>query len=274
MTTTTDRSELLASLTEGISNLTSSEEWQRYLDCQSRFYRYSASNVMLILTQRNDATRIAGFNAWKKLDRFVRKGEKAIWIIAPMRRRVADDDKSDEEKQTIRGFKWVPVFDIASTDGEELPTACNKLSGDDPAGLFAQLTGVAESIGYLVEDASLDYGVNGDCTYALKRIRVEVSNLPAQRVKTLAHELAHALLHEGGKNRALAEMEAESTAYVVCQALGIDSGDYSFGYVTTWAGGGEEAIAGITASCQNIQGAASTILGAFEAAEGEHEVAA
>jgi|SRR5664280_2664951 hypothetical protein len=101
MTTTTDRSDLLASLTEGISNLTSSDEWQRYLDCQSRFYRYSVNNVMLILTQRHDATRIAGFNAWKKLNRFVRKGEKAIWIIAPMRYTVDDTEKADEKKQVI-----------------------------------------------------------------------------------------------------------------------------------------------------------------------------
>jgi hypothetical protein len=224
---------------------------------------------MLILTYRHNATRIAGFNAWKKLNRFVRKGEKAIWIIAPMRYTVADD-----KKQVIRGFKWVPVFDVSATDGEELPTVCNKLAGDDPSGLFDQLTAVAESIGNHVEDAVLEGGVNGDCTYDLRRIRVEVSNSPAQRAKALAHEIAHAFLHEGRKDRALAEMEAEPTAYVVCQALGIDSGGYSFGYVTTWAGGGEEAIAGITASCQNIQKAASTILRAFEPQEGEQEVAA
>jgi antirestriction protein ArdC len=264
MTTTTDRSDLLASLTEGISKLTTSDEWQRYLDCQSRFYHYSSNNVMLILSQRHEATQIAGFNAWKKLGRFVRKGEKAIWIIAPMRYKVADDQKNDDEQQVIRGFKWVPVFDISSTDGAELPRVCHKLAGDDPAGLFERLTTVAESIGYHVENAELDGRVNGDCTYSLKRIRVEATNAPAQRVKTLAHELAHAVLHEDCKDRALAELEAESTAFVVCKTLGIDSSDYSFGYVTTWSGGGEQAIAGITASCQHIQKAAATILRHFE----------
>jgi hypothetical protein len=83
MTITTDRSELLAQLADGIANLTTSDEWQRYLDCQSRFYRYSPNNVMLIAQQRHEATYIAGFNAWKKHNRFVRKGEKAIWIPAP-----------------------------------------------------------------------------------------------------------------------------------------------------------------------------------------------
>ena len=88
-------------------------------------------------------------------------------------------------------------------------------------------------------------------------------------MKTLAHEIAHALLHEQFDSRALAELEAESTAYVVCQALGIDSSDYSFGYVATWAGGGEQAISGIKASCERIQRTAATILRAFEPAAQE-----
>jgi hypothetical protein len=161
MTTTSDRSELLDALTEGISKLTTSDEWQRYLDCQSRFYHYSSNNVMLILTQRHEATQVAGFNAWKKLGRFVKKGEKAIWIVAPMRYKVANE-KNDDEQQVIKGFKWVPVFDVSSTDGEALPTVCNKLAGDDPNGLFDRLTAVADSIGFHVENVELDGGVNGD----------------------------------------------------------------------------------------------------------------
>jgi len=96
---------------------------------------------------------------------------------------------------------------------------------------------------------------------------VEGRNSPAQRVKTLVHELAHALLHEGLDDRPLAELEAESTAYVVCQTFGLDSGAYSFGYVAAWAGGGEQAVAGIRASCGRIQQAAAVILGSFESEE-------
>jgi hypothetical protein len=184
-----------------------------------------------------------------------------------------DDEKSEDEKRVIRGFKMVPVFDIASTDGEELPSVCHTLTGDDPAGLFTRLIDVATSIGFTVEDAELPGSVNGDCSHELHRIRVEITNSPAQRVKTLAHEIGHALLHEKYDNRPLAEMEAESTAYVVCQALGLDTSDYSFGYVATWAGGGEQAIAGIKGSCDRIQKSASTILRAFEPA-GEQEQAA
>lgn len=266
MTATTDRSELLTALKEGISQLTTSDEWQRYLDNQARFYKYSPNNVMLILAQRHNATQVASFNAWKRMGRWVRKGEKAIWIVAPMTYKAKDDEhQDDEQRRVLRGFKWVPTFDISATDGQDLPEVCHQLSGDDPDGLFVRLTAVADSIGFHVEDAELDGGVNGDCSHSERRIRVEATNSPAQRVKTLAHELAHAILHGEAHDRALAELEAESTAYIVCRSLGIDSGDYSFGYVSGWAGGGDQAITGITASCQHIQKAASIILRSFEA---------
>lgn len=143
-------------------------------------------------------------------------------------------------------------------------TVCHKLSGDDPAGIFARLIEFATSIGFTVEDAELPGSVNGDCTLELHRIRVEISNAPAQRVKKLAHEIGHALLHEQFDNRALAELEAESTAYVICQALNLDTSDYSFGYVAGWAGGGDQAIAGIKGSCERIQKAAASVLLPFE----------
>ena len=218
MTTTTDRSELLEQLSEGIANLTTPDEWQRYLDCQSRFYSYSSNNVMLIAQQAHEANRVAGFNAWKRLGRFVQKGEKAIWNLAPMVYKQTDE-KTDEEQKVIRGFKWVPVFDVASTDGEDLPTVCHKLSGDNPAGIFARLIEFATSIGFMVEDARLPGSVNGDCTHELHRIRVEIYNSPAPRVKTLTHEIRHALLHEQCDNRALAELDAESTTHVIGRHL-------------------------------------------------------
>ena len=246
MTAKNNHTELIDQLTEGIANLTSSANWQRYLDFQSRFHRYSFGNVLLIAAQCHEATRVAGFNAWRKMNRFVRKGEKAIWILAPMVYKNADAE-SGENDRIIRGFKFVGVFDVAQTDGEELPSICKRIDGDDPAGLYAQLVTVAESIGFSVENHEFGGSTNGDCTYDLHRIRVEAHNTPAQRVKTLAHEITHALLHEGHNDRALAELEAESTAYVVCRALGIDSSDYSFGYVATWAGGNDEAQEAIRA---------------------------
>ena len=88
----------------------------------------------------------------------------------------ADGDSDDD--RTIRGFKYVPVFDISQTDGEKVPSICHRISGDDPLGLFAQLESVAHSIGFTVENVELPGGTNGDCTHALHRIRIEITNSP------------------------------------------------------------------------------------------------
>jgi len=108
---------------------------------------------------------------------------------------------------------------------------------------------------------------NGDCNFTLRRIRVSSEVSDVQAVKTLAHELAHAVLHENAlQDRATAELEAESVAYIISSELGLDSSEYTFGYVATWAGGGEEAIAGIRAAGERIQGAARQLLAGLEAA--------
>ncbi len=258
MCATEQHADLLTTLADGISRLTDSTQWLRHLDCQSRFHRYSFGNVVLIAAQCPEAELVAGFRTWKKLGRTVRKGEKAIWILAPMVTRTPTTGPEDD--RVIRGFKYVPVFDVSQTEGEELPTVCHKLSGAEGAESFAHLSEVARVIGYSVEEAELPSGANGDCTFSLRRIRVEIRNSPAQRAKTLAHELAHAYLHTHQQNRAVAEMEAESIAYVVCQRLGLDTGAYTFGYVAAWAGGGAEALAALKASCTNIQRTAQAIL--------------
>ncbi len=273
MTAKNDHHELIDQLTEGIADLTSSESWQHYLDFQSRFHRYSFGNVLLIAAQCHEATRVAGFNAWRKMNRFVRKGEKAIWILAPMvyknanANANADADADDgENNRVIRGFKFVPVFDVAQTDGEELPSICNRIEGEDPAGHYAQLVTVAQSIGFTVEDHAYGGSTNGDCSHREHRIRVEAHNTPAQRVKTLAHELGHAILHAEYDSRPVAELEAESVAFIVCANLGITSDDYSFGYVAIWAGGGDEAQKAIKESGGRIQRAAEQILSTIEPA--------
>jgi antirestriction protein ArdC len=263
----TERDQLLDSLAEGVRALTDSDRWRTHLDVQSRFHHYSFNNALLIGIQDPDATRVAGFATWKQLGRSVVKGERAIWILAPMvgpRIETAEG----EETRPIYGFRPVAVFDVAQTDGDELPQVCRNLEGDDPTSLFDALSGQADRMGYSVELAELPGTTNGDCTFALRRIRVESRNQPAQRVKTLAHELAHALLHGDGGDRALAELEAESTAYLVCRCLGLDTGEYSFGYVACWAGGGSEAVARITASGSAIQRAVAVILDGLESAGG------
>ena len=251
--------DLLGQLEEGIARLASSDAWRDHLNFQSRFHRYSYGNVLLIASQHQRATQVAGFKSWQRVNRVVRKGEKAIWILAPMIRKNAGP-KVDDDKPTIRGFKYVPVFDISQTVGDDPPTICRTLSGDDYGNSYGRLVSVAWSLGFHFEDHEFGDSTNGDCCPSEARIRVEARNSPAQRVKTLAHELAHALLHDRVDDRPLAELEAESTAYVVCRQIGMDTGDYSFGYVASWAGGGERAITRIRSSCERIQKASSLIL--------------
>jgi hypothetical protein len=157
------------------------------------------------------------------------------------------------------------VFDVSQTDGEELaPPPVTRLEGGDPKDWYTQLRDVAHSLEFTVEEDYLPDDVNGDCNHALRQIRIEVRNGQRQQVKTLAHELGHAILHadRAGLCREQAELEAESVAYVVCAGLGIDTSEYSFGYLAVWAGGGEQARRAIAESAQRIQTAAHRVLDA------------
>jgi len=265
----TTAAELLATLADGVADLTSSTAWRAWLDVQRRFHRYSWGNTLLIAAQCPDATRVAGFHAWLRLGRHVRKGEHGIAILAPVvpRLRVVDADSGDERWVAGRphAFRVAHVFDVSQTDGEELaPPPVTRLEGGDPKDWYTQLRDVANSLEFTVEEDYLPDDVNGDCNHALRQIRIEVRNGQRQQVKTLAHELGHAILHadRAGLCREQAELEAESVAYVVCAGLGIDTSEYSFGYLAVWAGGGEQARRAIAESAQRIQTAAHRVLDA------------
>jgi antirestriction protein ArdC len=273
------RDDVLVRLAEGIRRLSTTEAWTSWLRMQSRFYRYSFANTLLIGLQRSDATQVAGFHRWKTLGRSVRKGARGIAILAPVvrRARVADQESDDVAivAAAPSAFRVVHVFDVADTEGRQLPAVpCHALRGDAPAALFERLAAVGESRGFTVELHPMrDSRANGDTAFGDRRIRVRDSLASAQQAKTLAHELGHALLHgDGVIDRALAELEAESVAFVVCEAVGIDAGDYSFGYITTWVGGDADAVeAALRASGGRISGAARTVLDAIgEVTEAEH----
>ena len=275
----TTATELLATLAGGVAELTNSTAWRAWLDVQRRFHRYSWGNTLLIAAQRPDATRVAGFHAWLRLGRHVRKGEHGIAILAPVvpRLRVVDGDSGDERWVAGRphAFRVAHVFDVSQTDGEELAAPpVSRLEGSDPKDWYTQLRDVAHSLEFTVEEDYLPDDVNGDCNHALRRIRIEVRNGQSHQVKTLAHELGHAILHADrvGLCREQAELEAESIAYIVCAGLGIDTSEYSFGYLAVWAGGGEQARRGIAESAQRIQTAAHRVLDALT--PGAEEVAA
>jgi len=268
-----DYAELLEALSDGVAALTTSDRWTRYLEVQSRFPRYSPNNVLLILAQKPDATRVAGYRAWQALGHQVLAKESALRVFAPMKYQKRDATEG-EMTQEIRGFKLVPVFDVSQTEGPDLPDIVSKLDGLAPEGVLAKLIEFADGIGFHVErPASLESGANGDTDHREGRIRVAASNDEAQQVKTLAHEIGHALLHDPENvtirelGRGLKELEAESVAFVTCRALGLETGKYSFGYVVGWSGSGKEALQGIKASTGRIQRAAAAVLKTFEVEE-------
>lgn len=231
-------------LQDAISGIVSGDDWKRMLKVASKFHRYSFNNHLLIFLQRPDATVVAGFNRWKSLGRFVKKGEKGIAIFAPCkyRTKVETDDGDEATLQQIRGFRVVHVFDISQTEGDDLPdldaVRPKLLDADVPEGIWDALVAQANSAGFEVI-RNRRGSENGFCDFLNKQIGVRPDVAPAQAVKTLIHELGHALLHseEPPQSKEVAEVEVESLAFIVCDAIGLDSGDYSFAYVARWAEG-------------------------------------
>lgn len=252
-----------------VEAMVSGEDWRRLLAVVRRFRTYSPNNVWLIAAQRPDATRVAGFSTWRTLGRHVRRGERGIAILAPVvaRRRPDDEDGDDGESRVLRGFRVVHVFDVSQTDGEALPEVQppTLLAGDAPAALWDALAAQLAAAGFVLERGSC-HGANGVTDFAARAVRVRADVAPAQAAKTLAHELAHVVLHDGTEYargcRGRAEVEAESVAYLVCSSAGLDAGDYSFPYVASWSGGDPDAV---RATAERAVCAARRILDALPA---------
>jgi len=256
------KANLLGQLTQGVLELTSSRAWSAWLRTSRQFHRYSFQNQVLILRQRPDATWVAGYRGWLRLGRQVRPGERAVRILAPC---LSVPDAPAGEKRPspiVVGFRIARVFDLSQTDGAELPQPVRTLTGEGSGAELARLAQRALELDFQLQFTSLWGSRNGDCSHALRRIRIREELPRAHKVKTLAHELAHAVLHGPAfqGSRALAELEAESVAYLVCQELAVDSAEYSFGYVATWSGGGPEAVRLITAAGARILRAKEVIL--------------
>lgn len=243
-------------LTAAVNALTESGQWQRWLDFLGSFHQYSLNNTLLIQVQCPHATQVAGFKAWQAKGRQVRKGETAIRIFGKPFRIVSETDETTGEK-TRRAVKCPPpvvsVFDISQTDpieGVEQPTPVAQLQGDDPADLFERIAAWMTGQGWTVTREQIPGEVNGLCTIdGSRRIVVGADLSDAHAAKTAIHEAAHAILHtdEDGKgttepDQATCELEAESVAYVVAGLHGLDTSDYSVGYVASWSGGQAEKV--------------------------------
>lgn len=236
-----------------------SVQLRRYLACMGRFHAYSMGNIMLIWSQRPDATRVAGFRTWKSMGRHVRKGEKGIEIVAPMKLRAraseSPADPRDESKEDQIRYRVAHVFDIAQTDGDDVPEFA-RVQGD-PGSMLEGLKNFAASRGIIVDtDDSLGtaLGVSRG-----GRISLRPGLPPAEEFSTLAHELAHELLHrntEARPDKTVRELEAESVAYAVASAVGLTPGTSSRDYIHLYRGD----VGTLLKSLAEIRSAAHQIL--------------
>ena len=284
--------EITDRLEQGIKELFESERYKEYLRVMSKFYNYSFNNTMLIAMQKPDASYVAGFNAWKNnFQRNVIKGEKGIRILAPAPFKVkremekldpqtqqpiiGKDGKpvTEEQEVTIPAFKVVSVFDVSQTEGKELPNiGVDELTGDveQYKDFFAALERTSPvPIGF----EKIESGAHGYYHLEEKRIAIDEGMSELQTLKTAIHEVSHAKLHDIDLNapkdeqqvrpdRRTREVEAESVAYTVCQHYGLDTSDYSFGYVGGWSSGKE--LTELKGSLETIRSAANEIINSID----------
>lgn len=225
-------------LAKGLETIKSTDGYARFLKTASMFHKYSYRNSIMILEQNPEATRVAGFTSWKKMGRFVKKGEKAIKIWAPNTRKVTDEETGEETVKVI-GFRLENVFDIAQTDGEDLPEIVNELT-EEVENFEALKDAMIKGSGIRYEEGTIENGAMGVSNPNTNYVVVREGLSNAQTIKTIAHEIAHVMLHNNATvladlPREIKEVQAESVAFIVCNHFGIDTSDYSFGYITGWA---------------------------------------
>lgn len=230
---------------KGVEQLKNSEEWKKYLDVQTKFYNYSFGNTILIMMQCPHATRVAGIKTWNSLGRWVKRGEKGIQILAPIIKTKIETTEDGEEKEVkyLAGFRPVYVFDVSQTEGKELPEITKDLKGNSQLKVYNRLKSI---INIPIVEKELESNLKG---YYDQSNNIIVLNSKAdinQKVKTLLHEYAHSILHkdpiEYQQERGRCETEAESIAYIVANYFGFDTSQYSFGYITAWAGAKTEIV--------------------------------
>ena len=285
--------EITDRLEQGIAELFDSERYREYLKVMSKFHNYSFNNTLLIAMQKPDASLVAGFSAWKNnFGRNVMKGQKGIKIIAPSPYKIKQEMQkidphtqkpiigkdgkpvTEEKEITIPAYKVVSVFDVSQTEGKELPDiAVDELTGDVDRykDFFAALEKTSP---VPIAFENIEGGSHGYYHLEDKRIAINEGMSELQTLKTAIHEIAHAKLHDIDLNapkdeqqphvdRRTREVEAESVAYTVCQHYGLDTSDYSFGYVAGWSSGRE--LSELKSSLETIRSAAAEIINSIDA---------
>ena len=232
-----------------------------YLKAMGKFHNYSVVNAILIGFQRPDATHVAGFRTWKRLGRYVKKGEHGIVIMAPIiyrKKKAEESDDKEPEDEEIRTFKAVHVFDITQTDGKPLPEF-SRVSGN-PGVYIERLKQYVTNNGIVLIYSDAIGSAEGVSAGGL--IRLKKGLAPAEELSVLVHETAHEMLHAGKNNRPkgkkVRETEAEAVAFVVCHGIGLDTNSASSDYIQLYNGDKETLME----SLERIQRTAAEILAA------------
>jgi len=281
--------ELTDKLEQGLQDLFNSDSYCNYLRTMSKFHNYSFNNTLLIAMQKPDATLVAGYKAWQKnFERHVNKGEKAIRILAPAPYKIKEErDKIDPVTQellldkdgnpqkeeveiTIPAFRAVSVFDLSQTDGKPIPELTAKELLSDVEGYQDMIRAVEAISPVPIELEEIAGDSKGYYDREAKRIAVQENMSESQTLKTMIHEVAHSKLHskeveqdeQMRKDRNTKEVEAESIAYTVCQHFGVDTSDYSFGYIAGWSSGRDTKE--LRASMDTIRRTASELITGIE----------
>ena len=260
---------------QGVKDVYSSDNFRKYLSCCSKFHSYSLNNTLLILAQKPDATLVAGYNAWQRnFNRHVDKGERGLIILAPVTSKITQlMDKADEDGNPILDengdpikeervinqlrFTTTTVFDISQTSGEPLPSLIHNLTGSSDE-ILAFIDSVKDICTIPIDyhspskDAVLAGGAKGYYSIAEDRIVLNMELEDMQIAKTLIHEYSHSILHKKtDKDSDQREIEAESLAFVLCDHFGIDTSDYSFGYIASYAAQDEAKLKTILSNIQS-----------------------
>ena len=243
-------------LEDGVRAIFTSEKYQEYISAMSKFPRYSINNCILIASQLPEASLVCGFRKWQtEFNRTVNKGEHGIMILAPIKgktevveevfdennKAVVDENgnqKTEKVTREYQTFRPVYVFDVSQTSGDPLPTLASELN--ETVDSFEEMKSVLISISPVpVSFETINGGANGYYSPTAGKIVIDERLPQLQMLKTMVHEIAHATLGHGSKedkwDRQTKEVQAESVAYWVTQMIGLDTSDYSFGYISGWS---------------------------------------
>ena len=243
-------------LEDGVRAIFTSEKYQEYISAMSKFPRYSINNCILIASQLPEASLVCGFRKWQtEFNRTVNKGEHGIMILAPIKGKtevveevfdennkgVVDENgnqKTEKVTREYQTFRPVYVFDVSQTSGDPLPTLASELN--ETVDSFEEMKSVLISISPVpVSFETINGGANGYFSPTAGKIVIDERLPQLQMLKTMVHEIAHATLGHGSKedkwDRQTKEVQAESVAYWVTQMIGLDTSDYSFGYISGWS---------------------------------------